>query len=259
MTARLDGPDGSGSAEWARRIARTPLVRSSRQWVRCLLETPRVRSAQRRLEDTVIRRLALGALVERTGNFAHVQWLGKPIWQNVTDAWLIQETLVDRDVDLVIECGTNRGGSAYYMGTIFDLLGRGNVISIDIEARAEVDHPRVQFLIGDSTSDEVLEVIRARASELSHKHVLVMLDSDHSRDHVARELDRYAEFVGVGDYILVQDGSIDELWRWRASRPGPLPAIESFVARDGRFEVDEERSGRYLVSHSPKGWLRRVR
>jgi cephalosporin hydroxylase len=214
---------------------------------------------RRRIEDLTIRRAALAAMIRRTDNFYNVPWLGVPLWQNVTDAWLLQEAIVEDSVDLVIECGTNRGGSAYFIGTIFDLLGRGSIVTIDVEKQREVDHPRVEYLIGSSTDPGVVATVRQRVSELNPEHILVFLDSDHSQAHVERELAIYSELVGIGDYVCVQDGCIDELRMLRTDRPGPLRAIETFIRSDDRFEVDEERSGRYLVSHSPKGWLRRVR
>ncbi len=211
------------------------------------------------MEDTVIRRAALTALIRRTSNFDRVTWLGRPIWQNVTDAWLIQEAIVHDEVDFVIECGTNRGGSAFYMASIFDLLGRGSVLTIDVEKLADFEHPRIEFLIGSSTDPTIVSTVRDRVVHAQPKHVLVVLDSDHSQAHVEREMRLYAEFLKVGEYMHVQDGCTDELAMFRHARPGPLRAVERFVARDDRFVVDEERSRRYLVSHSPKGWLRRVR
>lgn len=257
---RTDVEGGEGLAmRSARRVARLPGVREVRRSAAELARSPGAQRARHVIEERFIRPAALSAMVTRTDNFAHVRWLGHPVWQNVTDAWLLQESLVDGDVDLVIECGTNRGGSSYFMGTIFDLLGRGQVITVDVEAIAEVEHPRVTYLVGDSTSEEVVSRVASAVEAASPEHVLVLLDSDHSKVHVERELERYAGFVGIGDYVAVQDGSIDQLWRWRSARPGPLRAIESFVARDDRFVVDEERSSRYLVGHSPKGWLRRIR
>jgi cephalosporin hydroxylase len=198
-------------------------------------------------------------MIRRTDNFGNTRWLGVPVWQNVTDAWLLQEAIVEGSVDLVIECGTHRGGSAYFMGTIFDLLGRGSIITIDVENQREVDHPRVEYIIGSSTDPGVFARVRRLVSELHPEHILVFLDSDHSQAHVERELELYSDLVGIGDYMCVQDGCIDELRMLRADRPGPLRAVEKFIPSDDRFEVDEERSGRYLVSHSPKGWLHRVR
>jgi cephalosporin hydroxylase len=206
----------------------------------------------------VLRRLALTGLVWRTGNFSSVRWLGHPIWQNPLDAWGVQEALVGDDVDLVVECGTNRGGSALYMASIFDLLGRGRVITIDIQPISEVTHPRIEHVVGPSTDPELFDRVRTKVREAQPKNVLVLLDSDHAGPHVLRELEMYAELVPVGGYILVQDGCIDELRIMRRDRPGPLWAIKQFLSRDSRFVVDKERSERYLLSHSPSGWLRRV-
>jgi len=209
--------------------------------------------------STLVRRAGLSALVRRTGNFGHVTWLGQPIWQNVNDAWVLQETLVEKDIDLVVECGTNRGGSAYYMASIFDLLGRGRVITLDIEKLHDLSHPRVEFVIGSSVDPAVFASVQERVGELQPNHVLVLLDSDHRADHVRRELALYSTLVGVGDPMLVQDGCIDELGMMRSLRPGPLAAIEDFLRAERSFVVDEERTNRYLFSHSPKGWLTRVR
>ena len=166
-------------------------------------------------------------MIKRTVNFDRVTWLGKPIWQNVTDAWLLQESIVEGDVDFVVECGTNRGGSAYYMATVFDLLGRGHVLTIDVEKLSTIEHPRVEFLTGSWTDPAIVDIVRKRIEASNPKHVLVILDSDHSQQHVAREMDLYADFVKVGDYMHVQDGCVDELWIFRLhglDRCAPLRA-----------------------------------
>lgn len=205
-----------------------------------------------------VRRLGLTALVWRTHNFGEVKWLGHPIWQNPMDAWLIQETIVEDDVDLVVECGTNRGGSAFYMASLFDLRERGRVVTIDIQELSGVDHPRVEFVLGSSVDAETVKRVKGRVGELAPQHTMLLLDSDHAGAHVLRELELYAELVPVGGHILVQDGCIDELRLMRHDRPGPLWAVHRFLERDPRFEIDRERSRRYLFSHSPSGWLRRV-
>jgi cephalosporin hydroxylase len=206
----------------------------------------------------VVRPLGLTGLVWRTGNFATTQWLGHPIWQNPLDAWGVQEALVSDDVDLVVECGTNRGGSALYMASIFDLLGRGHVITIDIEPLSEIEHPRIEHVIGSSTDPELFGRVRAKVEQLQPTKVMVLLDSDHAGPHVLRELEMYAELVPIGGYVHVQDGCIDELRIMRRDRPGPLWATKQFVSQDHRFVIDKERSERYFLSHSPSGWLRRV-
>jgi cephalosporin hydroxylase len=212
----------------------------------------------RRWQDRWLRRAGLQALIGRTGNFRTTSWLGHPIWQNPLDAWSLQEAIVQDDVDLVVECGTNRGGSALYMASLFDLLGRGHVITIDIATLSDIVHPRIDFVIGSSTDPAVVDDVRARVERLGAARVMVLLDSDHAGAHVLRELELYADLVPVGGYVLVQDGCIDELASMRSDRPGPLWAIRRFVADDARFVIDRDRSDRYLFSHSPSGWIRRV-
>jgi cephalosporin hydroxylase len=87
---------------------------------------------------------------------------------------------------------------------------------------------------------------------------MVLLDSDHNEAHVLRELELYHRFVTSGSFLLVQDGVIDTLKMFAAFRPGPLPAIEAFLSAHPEFEVDTERCSRFLITHSPKGWLRRM-
>jgi cephalosporin hydroxylase len=206
----------------------------------------------------VVRRSALTGLIWRTGNFTGTTWLGHPIWQNPLDAWGLQEAMVGDGVDLVIECGTNRGGSAFYMASIMDLLGRGHVITIDIEKLTDLEHHRIEFIVGSSTDSATVDAVKRRIDDLKPDKIMVLLDSDHAGPHVLRELELYAPLVPVGGYVYVQDGCIDELGYMRPERPGPLWATRQFVASDNRFEIDEARSTRYLYSHSPSGWLRRV-
>jgi cephalosporin hydroxylase len=210
----------------------------------------------------VLRRLATRRfhkdLIAQTGNFARVTWLGQPIWQNVLDLWTIQETISEVRPALLIETGTNRGGSALFYAQLMDLLGGGEVVTIDVEVLHELDHPRIEFLHGSSTDDAVIARVRERAAAAGGP-VMVILDALHDRDHVARELELYAPLVTPGSYLLSQDGVIDEIGFFADSRPGPLPANKDFLARHPEFEHDRERNERFLLSHHPLGWMRRIR
>jgi cephalosporin hydroxylase len=203
-----------------------------------------------------VRHLFFDELVRCTGNFSGTTWLGKPIWQNVLDLWVIQETLWEIRPDLLIECGTNRGGSAYFYAQLFDLIGAGAVLTIDVEKLHDLTHPRMTCLLGSSADDSVVSQVRQRVAS-TQGPIMVILDSDHSSAHVRAELDIYSGFVTVGSFLLVQDGIIDELPRFRADRPGPLPAIKAFLAHHPEFVVDRPRSDRFLIIHHPMGWLRR--
>ena len=215
-----------------------------------------LRRVYRRIIAPTVHRLFFRDLIEHTGNFAEMTWLGQPIWQNVLDLWTIQQTIAEIRPELLIECGTNRGGSAFFYAQLFDLLEKGHVITVDVERMHSITHPRITFLLGSSVSSSILTEIRSVVAQTSGP-IMVILDSDHSEDHVSKELESYANFVTKGSYLLVQDGIIDLLPMLRSARPGPLPAIRSFLNRHNEFEVDHERNGRFLITHHPMGWLRR--
>ena len=103
---------------------------------------------------------------------------------------------------------------------------------------------------------ELFEQIRKARDKVTGP-VMVLLDSDHSAAHVRKELDAYHSMVTPGSFIHVQDGVIDVLPIYATGRPGPLVAIEAFMAEHSEFEVDLKRSNKFLITHHPKGWLRR--
>jgi cephalosporin hydroxylase len=218
------------------------------------------RFANRRVAKALYDRLGdlyLGTVVRHTDNFSDVTWLGNPIWQNVLDLWALQEAIADIRPALILETGTNRAGSAIFYASLFDLLGNdGRVVTVDIERMHDRAHPRIEFLIGTSIGEEVLEQMRA-ASEGADGPVMVVLDSDHRREHVAAELELYAPFVTPGSLMLAQDGIVDVHRIFAAGRPGPGPAIAEFLARHHEFYVDESLDRRFLATHHPHGWLRK--
>lgn len=195
-------------------------------------------------------------LIAKTGNFQSTSWMGVPVMQNVLDLWTIQESIAEIRPALLIEVGTWDGGSALFYANLMDMLDHGRVITIDIHDKRKHEHPRVEFLLGSSTSAPVIEQVRT-AVDQADGPVMVILDGDHSRDHVAKELELYGPFVSQGSLLLSQDGVIDELELFRDSRPGPLEANREFLARHPEFQYDKERNERFLLTHHPVGWMRR--
>jgi cephalosporin hydroxylase len=194
-------------------------------------------------------------LVEKTKNFGTLKWLGQPIWQNILDLWTIQETIAEVRPTLLIECGTHQGGSALFYAHLFDLLGQGRIVSVDVAKKHNVAHPRIRFLLGSSIAPDIVALMRQEVANAGGP-VLVILDSDHSAQHVAQEMELYGPLVTRGSFMLVQDGVADVLDTLRAS-PGPLVAIQQFLPRHPEFEVDHERCERFLITHHPWGWLRK--
>jgi cephalosporin hydroxylase len=203
-----------------------------------------------------VRKLFFADLIRHTNYFHDIRWLGNQVFQNVLDLWTVADTIATVEPELIIESGTYQGGSALFYASLFDLLGHGHVITIDIEKLHDHDHPRVEFWLGDATSEDVVD----RATTVALRHtgpVMVILDSNHATAHVKREMDAYGPLVTPGSYMLVQDGVIDTLGIFRHQRPGPLPAIRDFLREHRDFEIDGERCSRFLITHHPSGWLRR--
>ena len=188
--------------------------------------------------------------------WTEARWLGVQALKNPLDLWVYQEIMVETKPDVVVETGTYRGGSAFFLGSVCDLLGAGEVVSIDVEPVRDdyPEHPRVTYLGGRSSTDsEVVAEVRAR---VEGKRTLVILDSDHSQAHVEDELAAYAPLVPVGCYVIVEDSNIGQI---RADLlPGPLEAIEAFLTRTDEFEIDRTRE-KFLITFNPSGYLRRVR
>ena len=183
-------------------------------------------------------------------------WLSSQALKNPLDLWIYQEIMAETRPDVVIETGTYRGGSAHYLASVCDLLGSGEVVSIDIEPLRDdyPHHPRITYLGGRSSTDpDVLEEIRKR---VDGRRTMIVLDSDHSKAHVDAELEAYAPLVPVGCYLIVEDSNIGQI---RPDlMPGPLQAIETFLAGRSDFEIDRERE-KFLLTFNPSGYLKRVR
>ncbi len=220
-----------------------------------ILENPLVQKLLRR----PVGYLFHSVLIQKTGNFADVTWMGKPIWQNVLDLWNTQEVISRVKPELIIECGTNRGGSALFYADQLGLLGiDGKVVSIDVEKLHDYTHPKVEFLIGSSISDEIVDSVAKMVADCKGP-VMVILDSNHDYSHVVAELERYNQFVTKDSYLLVQDSCIDTVPHFRSSRPGPLPAAREFMCGNRDFVLDRELCERFVITHHPDGWLRRVK
>ena len=174
-----------------------------------------------------------------------------------TDMWVYQELIDNLRPGLVVETGTFRGGSALFIADRLEIAGSGEVVSIDIDVQPDrPEHPRLTYLTGSSVAPDILEEVRRRVPE--NQPVLVILDSDHSRAHVAAELRAYAPLVPVGSYLIVEDTNVNGHPAAPDHGPGPWEAVRDFLAEDPGFEVDE-RCERYFLTQNPSGYLRRVR
>ena len=182
-------------------------------------------------------------------------WLGVPVHKCPLDLWIYQEIIVAEAPDVIIETGTARGGSALYLATICDVVKRGRVYTIDVnETPDRPEHPRLEYLVGSSTSDEMFAAIQQRIRP--GERVLVILDSDHSREHVRRELERYSVFTAVGGHLIVEDTNVNGHPVYHSFGPGPMEAVHDFLADHPEFSIDRGCE-KFFLTFNPRGYLRR--
>jgi cephalosporin hydroxylase len=193
---------------------------------------------------------------ERT--WKDTRYRGVTIWKCPLDLWLYQELLHELRPRLIVETGTAFGGSASFLGDLCDTLGLdAQITTIDIEAQPDrPQHPRVRYVTASSTAPDVVADVYAAAPPGAP--VLVILDSDHSRDHVLAELRAYADLVTVGSYVVVEDTNVNGHPAYPDFGPGPMEAVDAFLAEDDRFEVDAGRE-KFFMTFNPRGYLKKVR
>ena len=187
----------------------------------------------------------------------------------------IQEVIWRLRPDVVVETGVAHGGSLIFYASLFEAVGHGRVIGIDVDIRghnrAAIEAhrlaPRITLVEGSSTAPDTLAEVRSAIGDAAV--IMVILNSDHSRAHVEAELDLYAPLVPRGSYIVACDGIMAALagaprsapdWTWN----NPVAAAESFLARNPDFVREEpafpfnEGFVRSRVTYWPKCFLRRL-
>lgn len=184
-------------------------------------------------------------------------FLGVEINKCPFDFFVYQEILYDIKPDIIIETGTKFGGSAYFLAVLCNELKKGKVITVDtVDQKNKPKHKRIKYLIGSSTDEKIITNIK-RDIKKGNK-VLIILDSDHSADHVYNELMIYSQFVTKGSYIIVEDTNVYGHPVYKEHGPGPMEALEKFMKRNSKFISDKSREKFYLT-FNPNGYLKRIK
>lgn len=198
-------------------------------------------------------------------------WMGRPIIQYPQDMIAMQEIIWNIKPDLIIETGIAHGGSLIYYASILELIGKGEVLGIDIDIRAHnreqiEKHPmfkRITMLEGSSLSSEIVQQVAEIAKD--KKTILVSLDSNHTHEHVLKELELYAPFVTKDSYIVVFDTIVEDLPEgYLPGRPwgkgnNPKSAVYAFLSDRSDFIIDHQIDNKLLISVAPEGYLKRVK
>ena len=218
-----------------------------------------------RSADTFIRE---STLPKYSYNFS---WMGRPIIQYPQDIVAMQEILWQVQPDLMIETGIAHGGSLIFYASILELIGKGKVLGIDIDIRkhnrkAIEAHPmfkRISMIEGSSVSDDVIGQVAKAAT--GKKSIMVALDSNHTHEHVLKELQMYSGFVTKGSYIVVFDTIIEDIPDdFFHDRPwgrdnNPKTAVQKFLKTHDEFIIDKEIEHKLLITTATDGYLKRVR
>jgi len=202
-------------------------------------------------------------------------WLGRPIIQLPDDLMRVQEVIYEIRPDVIIETGIAHGGSLVFYAGLCRLLGKGRVIGVDIEIRphnrAAIERhflfEHVTLIEGSSIDPATVKRVHSYVTPTDR--VLILLDSNHSKQHVLAELRAYAPLVSMGSYIVATDGIMASLvgaprsqpdWSWN----NPKAAAEEFAGEDARFVIERPRPpfNEGVVVHGPtywpNAWLKRV-
>lgn len=199
-------------------------------------------------------------------------WMGRPIIQYPQDMIAMQEIIWELKPDLIIETGIAHGGSLIYYASLLELIGKGEVLGIDIDIREhnrlEIEkHPmfkRIKMLQGSSIDEQLVQQVKAFVT--GKQTVLVVLDSNHTEEHVLRELQLYAPFVTPGSYIVVFDTIVEDLPEgyFKEQRPwgignNPKTAVWEFLKTNDQFVIDTAIDNKLLISVAPNGYLKRIK
>jgi len=190
------------------------------------------------------------------GNVAmkQVHYRGVPTWKNVFDLWVIQEIIHETQPGIVIEIGCKFGGTTLWLSDMMKTVASGSVISVDLK-RPQIDFPEnVQFIEGNSIASETVAQVQGLCG--GHRTML-MADGNHAAEHVFEELVLYGPMVAPGCYFVVEDGIVD-LMDWPQYQPGPLVAVQRFLAESSDFEIDGDRE-KFILTYASAGFLKCVR
>lgn len=212
--------------------------------------------------------------VKQSYNF---YWLGRPVIQGPLDLHAFQEIIWEVKPDFIIEAGVARGGGVVFFASMLMLLEyckeveNSLVVGLDIKIRdynkkAILEHPlsqKIKLLEGSSVDESIIKQVKDLAKD--KKRVLIILDSNHTHDHVLKELRAYASLVGIGSYVIVCDTGIEERSvNLIGDRPwgkgnSPKSALDAYIKENDNFVIDEYYQDKILVTAAKNGFLKRVK
>jgi cephalosporin hydroxylase len=197
-------------------------------------------------------------------------WMGEPCLQLPQDMFALQEALFKSKPDYVIECGVAWAGTSLFLATLLSVTGGKKVIGVDtyipedLRKRVKDKVPKgisIELIEKSSVEQETYDMVKSKVEGTAQS--MVILDSNHTHDHVLAELRLYSQLIKPGGYLICGDTIIEEQptadKRPRAWGKGnnPATALRQFMSETDNFEVDTEIENKLLLSNMPNGYLRK--
>jgi cephalosporin hydroxylase len=196
-------------------------------------------------------------------------WLGEPCLNLPEDMFALQEIIINTKPDYIIETGVAWGGSILFGASMIKLIGGKKIIGIDTFMPLNVKKRilkhkflsnNIKLISSDSTSEATIKKIKKIIKD--SKKILVILDSNHTHEHVLKELNLYSKFITKGNYLICADTIVEfvpkQTHRNRAWGPGnnPYTALKVFLkSKKNRFKIDKDICNKLLFTNHPKGYL----
>jgi cephalosporin hydroxylase len=232
------------------------------------------KAAHEMSEDASLQKKALDIFISADKHrwIHQSKWLGEPLLNLPQDMFALQDIIWETRPDYIVEVGVAWGGSLLFEATLLELLGGQKVIGVDIfipeDLRSRLlSHEKlahkIELIEGSSTSPEILGKIKNIIGNSTK--VLVILDSNHTHDHVLTELKMYCDLVGKGQYLICGDTIVEQVPLEEHARPrpwgpgnNPATAVNEFLTVNKRFIVDKEIDQKLLFTCHPGGYLKAI-
>ena len=237
-------------------------------------EELRIKWAEEMASDDALRQKSLEVLTDADQyNWIHqTTWLGEPILQVPQDMFALQEVIFKTRPRFIIEVGVAWGGSLLFYSTLMEVLGGERIIAIDVYMPDDLKKrvstfgklaDRISWIEGSSIEPDTIDQIKALIGD--SRQVMVVLDSNHTHEHVLKELQLYSPLVGKGHYLICGDTVVEyipeQTHRPRPWGPGnnPKTALDEFLKHNNRFEEDRIIENKLLFTCNPGGYLQCLR
>jgi cephalosporin hydroxylase len=233
-------------------------------------EELKVKWAETMASDFTLRQKSLEVLTEADRhNWIHqTTWFGEPLLQMPQDMFALQEIIYKTRPRFIVEVGVAWGGSLLFYSTLMEVLGGERIVAIDIYIPADLKDrinafqklaDRITWINGSSIEADTVNQVKAVLG--GSRDVLIVLDSNHTHEHVLQELRLYSPLVGKGHYLVCGDTVVEyipeQTHRPRPWGPGnnPKTALDAFLKESKRFRVDKKIDNKLLFTCNPGGYL----